>query len=343
MATDIERVLVAPLNYSHHQDGQVEAFEHVFGRSNVREFDFWGKHNDGLSPSEISYELYSAAVEFKPDWIWLQLQDSRVILPSVLTNIRRALSGTLVTHWMGDVRESVSDYLAAICHETHATLISSIGQARLYRDAGARIVGYVQIGLDPVDVNPDARWTLSPHVEVPEIVFCGGYYGSTFAKGSAERLSAVRRLQADFGDRFGVFGNGWPDDVRTLSRCHVKQQAHVYRRARCVISINHFNDIERYYSDRFLIALASGTPVVAKRVPGIEAEFIDGQDCFFFDDNDQMVAYVKHVLDGHAIQVGINGRRTAITEHTWEERIRWLVSHDIKTSWMRDAPARSRP
>lgn len=336
MATDIERVLVVPLNYSHHQDGQVEAFENIFGRSNVREFDFWGKHRDGLTPTEISYELYAEAIQFKPDWIWMQLQDSRVILPSSVVNIRRALPNTLITHWMGDVRETVSDYLGAICHETHATLISSIGQADLYRAVGARVVSYVQIGLDPIDVNPDARWTLSDaQLPVPEIVFCGGYYGSTFAKGSAERLAAVRRLQAEFGERFGVYGTGWPDDVRTLGRCHVKQQAHLYRKARCVISINHYNDIERYYSDRFLIALASGTPVVAKRVPGIEAEFVDGQECFFFDDNDDLITYVKHVLDGHAIQVGINGRRTAITEHTWEERIRWLVSHDIRRTWMR--------
>lgn len=336
MATDIKRALVVPLNYSHHQDGQVEAFEAVFGRANVREFDFWGKHHGGLSPSEISYELYAEAIAFKPDWIWLQLQDSRVILPSVLGNIRRALPETLITHWMGDVRESVSDYLSAICHETHATLLSSVGQIPLYRAAGARQACYVQIGLDPVDAYPDARWTLSEYIEVPEVVFCGGYYGATFAKGSAERLSAVRRLQAELGPRFGVFGTGWPEDVKTLGRCHVKQQAHLYRAARCVLSINHFNDIERYYSDRFLIALASGKPVVAKRVPGIEAEFQDGRECLFFDDNDQMIRYVNHVLDNdHVAQaIGAAGRHEAITNHTWEARIRWLVSHDIKSTWM---------
>lgn len=235
VASQITRVLVVPLNYSHHQEGQVEAFEAIFGRPNVREFDYWGKHRGGLSPSEISFELYSAAVEFRPDWIWMQLQDSHVILPSVLGNIRRALPETLITHWMGDVRETVSDYLAAVCHETHATLVSSVGQQALYHDRGARHVHYVQIGLDPVDVNPDARWTLSDaQLPVPEIVFCGGYYGSTFARGSAERLSAVRRLQAEFGRaRFGVYGTGWPDDVATVGRCHVKQQAHLYRKARC--------------------------------------------------------------------------------------------------------------
>lgn len=335
MATDIERVLVVPLNYSHHQDGQVGAFEAVFGRANVREFDFWNMHAvDGLSAQEISHELYQTAIQFKPDWIWLQLQESRIVIPSVLGTIRRALPGTLITHWMGDCRETVSDWLSVLCTETHATLISSIGQLAMYRAAGARHAAYVQIGLDPVDVSPDARWKPSAYLDVPEIVFCGGYYGATFAKGSAERLSAVRRLQAEFGPRFGVIGMGWPEDVRVLGSCHVKQQAHIYRRARCVVSINHYNDIERYYSDRFLIALASGTPVVAKRVPGIEAEFVDGHDCFFFDDNDQLVTYVRHVLDGHAVQVGINGRRTAITEHTWEERIRWLVSRDIKRLWM---------
>lgn len=337
MVPNIKRVLVVPLNYSHHQSGQIGAFETIFGRENVREYCFWSRHRDGLSPEAISHELYSEAVQFKPDWIWMQLQDSRVILPRVIENIRRALPDTLITHWMGDVREVVSDYLSELCKATHATLISSVGQIDLYRAAGAKQAAYVQIGLDPEDVWPDHRWTVPEYMTVPDVVFCGGYYGQAFPAGSRQRLAAIRALQDAFGDQFGVFGSGWPDDVRVIGLSHVKQQAHIYRRARCVISINHFNEIERYYSDRFLIALASGRPVVARRVPGIELEFENNAECYFWLTNEELVEHVRFVLENpsHAEHVGRNGRRTAIANHTWEARLRWLLSHDIKQIWMR--------
>jgi hypothetical protein len=318
----IKRVIVAPLNYSHRQEGQIEAFEEVFGKENVREFDYMARRQDANAA------LVALASEFKPDWIWLQVQGTEILTPGGLTRVRQVVPQCLITHWMGDARVEVSPALAAMCHATDATLISSVGQTAMYRGAGARRVEYVQIGLDyRADVLGEPEWT--PPFEIPPVVFCGAYYGHVpaFEEGTRQRLSAIRAL-VNANCSVGVVGSGWPSDVPVVGACHVKQQHHVYRRARVALSINHFNNIERYYSDRQLIAMASGTPVVARYVPGLECEFGDGEHCLWWKDEKQLVEQVCALLEDseRANKIGAQGRQKVIAEHTWTARLRGLRS-----------------
>lgn len=334
----IKRCLVAPLNYSHRQRGQVEAFETMFGRDNVREFDWMALHRQGENPND---RLVTSALEFKPDWIWLQVQSGSPITEAAIQKIRAALPHCLITHWMGDCRLSVSAELAAICRATHATLISSVGQIPLYGcETMAPRVEYVQIGLDPEDLPDAPDWT--PPFAVPEVVFAGGYYDHVkdFARGTAARLAAVDAL-ARAGIDVGVVGTGWPKHIRTVGQCHVKQSAAVYRRAKVVLAINHMNDIERYYSDRLLIALASGTAVVAHYVPGLEKEFHQGHDLFWVDNPLELVERVTYLLAGdapselhgyrgmtceeHRLLLGNAGQHRAVREHTWNVRLEALA------------------
>jgi hypothetical protein len=332
----ITRVLVAPLNYSHRQRGQIEAFRDVFGRENVREFDFMAIHRQGDNPNT---RIIATALEFKPDWIWLQVQGSEVLHGTTIERLRRSLPRCLITHWMGDLRLEVNPGLADTCRTTHVTMLSNADESQhaMYRAAGARRVEYVQIGLDPEDIltTPGNEW--DPPFAVPDVVFCGGHYGhvQAFAEGTQRRLHAIRALLMKSID-VGVVGSGWPSDIPVVGTCHVKQQVHVYKRAKVALSINHFNGLERYYSDRHLIALASGTPVVAHYVPGLDKEFVNGGDCHFWFEIPDLIQFVQKCLadrDG-AIAMGRRGQQTVLAHHTWKQRIEDLrvkanVWHDI--------------
>lgn len=329
----IKRVLVAPLNYSHKQNGQLHAFREVFGRlgAEVREFDFMALDRCGVAAGEA---LLTEAKDFQPDWIWLQVQGSGVISGTTVERIRAALPRCFISHWMGDCRLEVPEDLAALCRATHATLISSVGQIPLYQKTGAARVHYVQIGLDWVeDVLGEPDWT--PPFRVPDIVFCGGHYDhvDAFKTGTSERIAAVRCLLKQ-GFDVGVVGRGWPNDIRVAGECHVKQQHHIYKRAKIALSISHFNDIERYYSDRLLIAMASGTAVVAKWFPGIDKEFaLWGQatvgpvGCYAWADHAELVSVVRYLLSDEVARkaVGDRGRQRAVAEHTWTARIADLL------------------
>jgi spore maturation protein CgeB len=160
-----------------------------------------------------------------------------------------------------------------------------------------------------------------PPFRVPDVVFCGNYYGSTFP-GTGERASAIRSLW-DAGIAVGVVGVGWPSDFPVVGRCGVKQQAHIYRKAKVALSINNFNSIELYYSDRQLIAMASGTPVVCKYVPGLEREFDNGSDCLWFRETPELIAHVKTLLENPEgrRRLGAAGRARIQRSHTWWHRI----------------------
>jgi len=330
--TTIRRVLVAPLNYSHRQRGQVEAFREVFGKDNVREFDFMAIHRQGDNPNA---RLIATALEFKPDWLWLQVQGADVIHGTTIERFKRELPRCLITHWMGDLRLEIAPGLADICRTTHVTLLSNADETQhaMYRKAGARHVEYLQIGLDPEDILATRGNDWDPPFAVPDVVFCGGYYGHVpaFAQGTKERLDAIRALLAS-GIHVGVVGTGWPSDIPVIGACTPKQQVHVYKRARVALSINHFNHLTRYYSDRHLIALASGTPVVARYVPGMEKEFANGFDCHFWFELADLHQFVQKCLtdrDG-AVTMGRRGQIEVTERHSWPARIRSVLPSAVQ-------------
>ena len=316
------KVLLATINYDHPQRGMLHAFQGLFGERNVWEYDYLDKQRTGLRPEQLNEGFYSTISRYQPDWVWMQLQDTNVIQPYAIEEARRQCRQPVVfTHWTGDCRPTVSPYLSSICRATDLTLTSAKGQLPLFQAAGAHLVKYLQIGLDwDEDLFPAAPWV--PHFEVPAIVFCGSYYGSNFPKGTLEREAAIRALQAA-GLPVGIVGNGWPGSFPIIGACGVKEQVHVYRRAKVALNVNHFNDIERYYSDRQLIAMASGTPLVCRKVPGLEHEFLDHEDCVFFEDEHELVEHCRWLLDNpkKAQLIGECGRATVLQHHTWFSRI----------------------
>ena len=318
----VRRVLVAPLNYDHPQQGQLHAFRGIFGPYRVLEFDYLARHRALGDKDAVTAEFVEAAARFRPDWIWLQVQGTDVLQPWGVRRVREALPRCAVTHWTGDARLVLPPDLRAMCRATHATLVSSVGQLPLYRRAGAPRAAYLQIGLDwEEDVLGLPDWT--PPFRVPDVVFIGSHYGDMFPAGAAERLAAVRRLR-DEGIDVGVVGRGWPADIPVVGECQVKQQHHVWKRAKVALNVNHFNDIKLYYSDRLLIAMASGTPVVCRHVPGLDIEFatVDGH-CLSFTTLDRMVHHVRRLLADEALRrmIGEAARLQAMRHHTWFSRI----------------------
>jgi hypothetical protein len=319
------RVLVAPLNYDHPQVGQLEAFNAVFGPSSVGELDYMRIGNDRRARRSGTADdvFYRRTMDFRPDWLWLQFQDSQKISGECLGMIRRDLPHCAITHWTGDLRPQVSNYLASICKETHITFCSSVGQIPMFEAAGAPKALYLQIGLDESeDLNAPQQ---DPPFTVPDVVFCGNHYGDTFP-GTREREQAIKALM-NAKIPVGVVGTGWPAWTPVLGSCHVKQQVHVWRAARVCLNVNHYNDVDGYYSDRQLIAMASGNPTVCAYIPGLEREFETGKHCVWYTDVGQLVPIVSDLLSNEELRckIGAEGRREVAANHTWTARIRSIV------------------
>ncbi len=313
------RVLLATINADHPQLGMKKAFESLFGAPNVREFDYLKMQREGGSTSQINRIFLENVDAWKPEWIFLQVQETNVLTAETLVQARRAAPGVVITHWTGDCRKQVSPYLAEICRATDVTFVSSTGHLPMFVQAGAKDAQYLQIGVDwEEDVLGEPDWT--PTFKVPDVVFCANFYGANFP-GSQDRLAAVEALLGA-GINIGVVGNGWPQGMPVIGTCHVKKQHHVWKRAKVALNINNFNDVERYYSDRQLIAMASGTVVVCRYIPKLEYEFLP-DECVWYTETAQLVSQVQKLLSDDELRraIGSRGRMAVLERHTWWNRL----------------------
>lgn len=317
----INRVLMSTINWDHKQRGMIDDFVKVFGPANVKDFDYLQEQRDGKSILETNERFVIAARQFNPTWIWLQVQETDVLKADTLAKVKAILPHCVITSWMGDCRTTVSPYLASICKQVHLKLISSVGQMGMFMASGAKDVRYLQIGLDwQEDVMGNPPWT--PPFRVPDVVFCGTYYANKYP-GTVDRVNGVMALK-NAGIDIGIVGNGWPGGYPVVGTCGVKQQHHVWKRCKVALNINHFQQIQNYYSDRMIIAMASGTPLVCHYVPGLESEFENGKHCLWYHDEAELVRHVRKLLSDPALsrRIGQAGREEVIKNHTWEARIK---------------------
>ncbi len=300
-------------------------FSKVFGAANIQHFDYLQEQRNGKSITEVNERFIMAARNWNPDWIFLQVQETNILHAGSIARLKKILPKCVISHWMGDCRHTVSPYLASICREAHLSLISSVGQTGMFMEAGAKEVRYLQIGLDwEEDVLGVPPWT--PPFRVPEVVFCGGYYGDLYP-GTIERERGVMALK-NAGIDIGIVGNGWPAGYPVEGVCGVKQQHHIWKRCKVALNINNFNDIQNYYSDRQIIAMASGKPLVCKYIPGLENEFENGKHCLWYYDEAELVRHVRTLLGdpGLCQQIGNAGRIEVLKNHTWVARIKDVIS-----------------
>jgi glycosyl transferase family 1 len=317
----IRRILMATLNYDHPQNGMIAAFKGMFGKDSVYHYDYLQRIRDGVDAIHVNGELRQAAIDFQPDWAWLQLQNTGVITVDTVRAIRSSCPRCVVSHWSGDVRPSVGDYFASICSASHITFAANVGQLPMYLAAGAPRVAYLAHGLDwTEDVLGLPDW--EPPFRVPQVVFIGNHYGDSLP-GAAEREAAVRCL-VQSGMDVGVVGNGWQaTGLPVAGRCHVKQQHHVWKRATVALSVNHFPGLAGYHGDRQIIAMASGTPVVARAFPMMGDEFSEGISMLSYRDEAECVERVSQLIEDTKLRhhIGSHGRAEVIRRHTWFSRV----------------------
>lgn len=320
----VEKVLLATINADHPQKGMIQAFKAVFGEANVFDFDYCDLSRKHIPNSVINDKFFTEAIRVKPDWIWLQVQDTGILDARAVLAIRESLPDCVVTHWTGDLRPEVSKYLGSFCKACNMTLASSVGQLPQFRAAGAPVARYLQIGLDwEEDVLGIPDW--EPPFRVPEVVFCGNNYGRSFP-GTKDRVLAIETLMRA-GIDVGIVGGGWAKNFPSIGMCHVKQQHHVWKRAKVALNVNNFNDIEMYYSDRQIISMASGTPLVCRYIPSLEREFSQDIHCIWYKTPEELVQNVKRLLGNPELrkEIGEAGKAEVLKNHTWEARIRNLL------------------
>ena len=262
------KIIHLPLNVQgSEQLGQEAGFRQIFDE--YVQFDYL-KAEEEVGKAVANDLLLDLVFEEEPDLMWYQRQETDTITPETLKKLRKDIPW--MTTWSGDARSYVPAALEAVL-PYFDIFYNDTDQSEMYKGIANRYE-FMPIAVDPHEAHKFDKPT--PYER--EIIFIGNNYNETFSNGPF-RIKLMTALTQEFGDRFGIIGNGWdPLQVNAIGSCDVKDQGAYYKKAKVVISVDHIEGI-LHWSERLPWALASGTPIVMQRQPGIEKYF----DLDFFD------------------------------------------------------------
>jgi len=307
------KVLYLPLG---EQPGTVDGFKNV--GVDLQVYNFWGHWEATKNRIAVENEFLTKVRQFQPHLIHMQLQFTGVLSANVLNEARAACPGVIMTNWSGDCRAHAMSEFTQVGNAVDYSLISSTGQLEMYRNAGCKNIKYWQIGYDPKVNFPKNNQDFQY-----DAVFIGNNYGNTFPDGHI-RTGAVSFLNGALS-RFKAFGTGYGQGISAID---MKQTNDIYNQTICPISISNFNNVSHYFSDRLLYCVASGRPTISWYFPGCESYFVEGSEIFYARSNSDIVNIVNYCKENPEVakQIGINGHKRVLREHTFTSRIIELLN-----------------
>jgi len=317
-------VLYLPLNAGgpNDQEGTISAFKAV--GVNLSIFDFYLRWSQTRSKHIVESEFIAAVKRTQPDLVHMQLQLTGLLTPECIVAARKSCpqKKIIFTNWSGDVRNDANPHMVAMSKVIDYTLISSTGQISLFQAAGAQNVRYWQNGIPPSKVFPKFLPVSSFKYYVS---FVGNVYPANAFLDAQKRNELVIKLKAHYRDKLGLFGSGWPQGGVYGKSGAIDSYAinDVFNVSHCLLSISNYNDISHYFSDRLMACITTARPTISYRFPGYQSYFANGSDILIANNFEDIVKCVDFCISNpeKAYQIGLNGYRKAISEHTCKSRI----------------------
>jgi spore maturation protein CgeB len=320
----VVKVLYLPINsHDSAQTGMYDAWKAAGVELQI--FDFFVRWLDTRNAKTVNTEFLQAVTKFQPDLVHMQLQLTGVIDPLTIRQARLACKkNTIFTNWSGDVRSQASPYIVSISKEVDYTFLSSTGQIPLYQKAGAENVRYWQIGYDPKQFFPQCLPATSLKYK---LIFTGNAYAAGTFADCGLRQDILLKLKKHFGNSFGLFGSGYPSSYGKIQSISGSAVNNEFNKSHCILSISNYNDISHYFSDRLLVCLASGRPTISYRFPSYDSYFANGSDILIANSVENIINQVEYCVANPqaALQIGMNGFRKVLSEHTYTSRVRELL------------------
>jgi spore maturation protein CgeB len=285
----------------------------------VQVFDFWSYFNSHGAPN-TNQCFIDRCSSFRPDIIHMQLQMTGVISSQTLATVRNMLPKVKISNWTGDIRVHPDSYFLDISKIVDVSLMSHVGQFDLYRSNGCKNPMYWQIGYDDQLFYPK-NYTDFQY----DVVFTGNCYNNDFPDAPL-RAQVASRLKSAFGPRAGIFGTGY--GAVSSGSIAMRDVQEVYNRSVCVFSMSNFNDVSHYFSDRLLMCMSSGRPVISYRFPAIDKYFINNCEILVANNAEEVIEHVNYCKNNIAQvkEIGIRGAERVKAEHSYTSRVAELLN-----------------
>ena len=266
---------------------------------------------------KLHRKIISRCKKFKPDLLFMQIQRPGIVDPEIVQKIR-SHCGTIV-NWSGDVRQPTPKWYFDVGSKIDLSLFTNDYDVEQLRKRGIR-ADYLQIGFDDSVFSPNTRIT-----KCPDIVFFGNNYGDMFPL-SELRRKVVYRLKKEYGNSFGIYGNGWNGFEKRDHNNDPNEEASIYRSCAIGINLSHY-DLSRYSSDRIFRLMGSGAFCLSHRYENIEFDFKIGVHLDVWNSLENLVSKIDFYLENETIRrkIAENGCKLVRKECSWKKRIQKLL------------------
>ena len=113
--------------------------------------------------------------------------------------------------------------------------------------------------------------------------------------GAKKREQLVRSLYRKFGNKFGLFGNGW-DYPCARGPIAFDQQQNAFRKGKIIVGGNPYSYSDYYSSNRLFFEISSGVPTVELFVPRLDKILRDNDHCYFAENVDVVIELCEQLL-----------------------------------------------
>ena len=265
------------------QVGGRAAFQEMADDGTIRElriYSFLAGYISKERNKERSHrELLDVVRSFQPDIIFWQHPIGYPISFDLIKEIRSCGSTPSIAYHEGDP----FDRFYKLMPQEVVTLYRS---SDVFFTIG---LGFARSAFNGIQVHP--HFYYSPHcfdrervgLEPPQLSTLGskydavmigtigsrirGFYKQPYSK---QRIRLAREFARYFGDRFAVFGGGWPSGTNSAGLIPYATQAATIQTSRMSVIWELYPEYTFYFSDRLPIAIASGVPFVTNGRSGYD-------------------------------------------------------------------------
>jgi len=107
-----------------------------------------------------------------------------------------------------------------------------------------------------------------------------------------------------------------------------KEFAKVCSSSKFMLSLNTYNNIPNYFSDRLILFTGCGACTLhLDSTKTLNNYFKDKEEVLYFSDVDELLQIVNDTDDRTALGIAINGRERTLNTYTWDHTINQILAH----------------
>ena len=262
---------------------------------------------------EMRKTLFSLIETHMPEWTFFQYQHAPIIKSDWFAEIKRINPTGKISLMSVDMRNELDE--ATIRAGQYADVCFQKGRQQLYRDRGLNC-HIMQEGYSDI---------LFHKKNLPKkynVVFAGNVYPHMQFPGTRERVECMLYL-SNRVEGLKVFGMGWQQILYHAvfgGTVKLPQVNDVYNSSKIVLNVNHYNDIEHYWSIRMIEGMASGSMVITRYIPGLEKYFTNFKDIIWFYSLTDCLDLIKYYLehDDEREEIARNSQAVVRKDFRWE-------------------------